>query len=79
MEIQKIKFLETLCNSYGPSGFELEVLKIWKKYLNENGFPRVEIPELGEVVELTEDRLKTTPQYFLPKNGKDENHVEQGE
>lgn len=52
---------------------------VFKKYLNENGFPRVEIPELGEVVELTEDRLKTTPQYFLPKKGKDENHVEQGE
>ncbi len=53
---------------------------IFKKYLNDNGFPRIEIPELGEVVELTEDRLKETPQYFLPKsNDKGENHVELGE
>ena len=52
---------------------------IFKKYLNDNGFPRIEIPELGEVVELTEDRLRTTPQYFLPKKADNDNQVEQGE
>lgn len=51
---------------------------VFKKYLNDNGFPHVEIPELGELVELTEDRLKTTPQYFLHKTN-DEIQVEQGE
>lgn len=51
---------------------------VFKKYLNENGFPHVEIPELGELVELTEDRLRTTPQYFLHKTN-DEIQVEQGE
>lgn len=51
---------------------------VFKKYLNDNGFPRVEIPELGETVELTEDRLKTTPQYSLSKTN-DEIQVEQGE
>ena len=52
---------------------------VFKKYLNDNGFPRVEIPELDEVVELTEDRLKETPQYFLPKNATNDVQVEQGE
>ncbi len=52
---------------------------IFKKYLNDNGFPRIEIPELGEVVELTEERLKETPQYFLPKNHDNDNQAEQGE
>jgi metallo-beta-lactamase family protein len=52
---------------------------IFKKYLNENGFPRVEIPEMGEIVELTPDRLKETPQYFLPKTETAANHVELGE
>lgn len=51
---------------------------VFKKYLNDNGFPRIEIPELGEIIELTEDRLKTTPQYFLSKT-KDEKQIEQGE
>jgi metallo-beta-lactamase family protein len=51
---------------------------VFKKYLDDNGFPRIEIPKLGEVVELTEDRLQTTPQYFLPKK-QGEVQVEQGE
>ena len=53
---------------------------IFKKYLNDNGFPRIEIPELGETVEMTEQRLQATPQYFLPKSRNPaENQVEQGE
>ena len=52
---------------------------IFKKYLNDNGFPRIEIPELGEVVELTDERLKQTPQYVLPQKGHSDNQVEQGE
>jgi metallo-beta-lactamase family protein len=57
---------------------DYETQIIFKKFLNENGFPRVEIPELNEVVELTADRLETTPQYFSSKT-KDEKQVEQGE
>ncbi|MBL7817376.1 MAG: MBL fold metallo-hydrolase [Saprospiraceae bacterium] len=52
----------------------------FKKFLNENGFPRIEIPELGEEVELTEERFKTTPQYFVLKgDDSKDNQVEQGE
>ena len=56
--------------------FETQI--IFKKFLNDNGFPRVEIPALGEIIELTEARLQTTPQYFSEKTHT-EKQVEQGE
>ena len=41
---------------------------VFKKFLNENGFPRVEIPELGEVVALTAafDNTSATDTGFGP-------------
>jgi metallo-beta-lactamase family protein len=47
---------------------DFEAQMSFKNYLNQNGFPNVEIPELGDDINLSdENRLKQTPQYFLPK------------